>query len=75
VDFTQILIPLLTGASIWALAAKRHKLGFALGLCAQPFWLYSTWTAGLWGIFALSLWCTANYIRGLYNHRGHRGTA
>jgi hypothetical protein len=68
-DLAQLAIPLFTGSSIYTLAAKRHRLGFALGLCAQPFRLYSTAKAGLWGIFALSLWCTINYIRGLYNHR------
>lgn len=65
----QIPIAVLTCASIWALAGKRHKLGFILGLCSQPFWFYSTYTGELWGMFVVSIWVTGNYIRGLINHK------
>jgi hypothetical protein len=64
----QIAIPIFSGASIWAFAGKRHQLGFVLGLCGQPFWIYSSFTGGLWGVFIVSLWFTGNHIRGLINH-------
>ncbi len=38
-----------------------------LGLCAQPFWFYTTWKAGQWGIFALSFLYAASWARGAYN--------
>jgi len=67
---SQIFIPICSGASVWALAGKKHKLGFMLGLCGQPFWIYSTFTGELWGMFAVSLWFTYQNIRGILNHRG-----
>lgn len=66
---SQVVIPILSGASVWAFAGKRHRMGFICGLCGQPFWLYSTFTGKLWGMFAVSLWFTANHIRGLINHK------
>jgi hypothetical protein len=68
-DISQIVIPFLSGASIWALAGKKHRLGFMFGLCGQPFWIYSLWSGELWGMFIVSLWFAGNHIRGLYNHR------
>jgi hypothetical protein len=62
---SQILIPVLSGASIYMLTRKRVILGSALGLAGQPFWLYSTYVGELWGMFALSIWFTVQYIRGL----------
>jgi len=67
---SQVVIPILSGVSIWAFAGKRHKLGFICGLCGQPFWLYSTFTGELWGMFAVSIWFAGNHIRGLINHQG-----
>lgn len=65
----QGCILVLSGASVWAFASKRPQLGFVCGLCGQPFWIYSTWKDGLWGMFAVSLWFAANHMRGLYNYR------
>jgi hypothetical protein len=61
----QILIPVLSGASIYMLTRKRVLLGSALRLAGQPFWLYNTHTSELWGMFTLSIWFTVQYIRGL----------
>ena len=68
-NICQIGIIVFSCASIWALAGKKHKLGFIFGLCGQPFYILSTWTAGLWGMFLVSIWFTTQHIRGLYLHR------
>ena len=68
-NLIQALIMVLSGASIWAFAGKRHRMGFICGLCGQPFWIYVTWTTGQWGMFVVSLWFTVNHVRGLWNHR------
>ena len=39
-----------------------------LGLMAQPFWFYATFTAEQWGIFALSFFYTWAWLVGLRNH-------
>lgn len=69
----QIAIFFFSGFSIWALSSKRYWLGFATGICAQPFWIFSTFHEGQWGMFLISLWFTANYARGLWNHRNQTG--
>lgn len=38
------------------------------GLCAQPFWLYTTWKAQQWGIFGVSILYAWGWFRGLRNH-------
>jgi hypothetical protein len=67
----QAIIMLCSGASIWAFAGTKYKrLGFIFGLIGQPFWIYTTYSAGQWGMFLVSLWFTGNHVRGLWNHRG-----
>ncbi len=39
-----------------------------MGLIGQPFWLYATWQAGQWGIFALSFLYAYSWARGFYNN-------
>lgn len=72
-EISQVAIPLLSGASVWAFAGRRWRAGFVLGLLGQPFWIYSTAKGGLWGMFAVSLWFTVNHVRGLINHRPKEG--
>jgi hypothetical protein len=68
-NIDQIAILIFSCSSIWALSSKRYFLGFILGLCGQPFWIYSSLTAGQYGIFLVSLWFTGNHIKGIINHR------
>lgn len=64
----QVIIMVCSGASIWALAGIKHRgLGFVFGLIGQPFWIYTTFMSGQWGMFLVSLWFTGNHIRGLIN--------
>jgi len=65
---SQTSLAILTCLSILAFAIKRYKLGFVLGLCAQPFWMYSTYVGGLWGMFLVSIFITGSYVYGIINH-------
>lgn len=67
----QIAIVIFSGISIWALSGKRYRLGFALGLCGQPFWIYAVAVEGQWGMLIVSIWFTANHVRGLWLHRNN----
>lgn len=44
------------------------------GMLAQPFWLFATWQAQQWGIFALAFVYTWGWGRGVWNFwfRGER---
>lgn len=35
------------------------------GIVSQPFWMYATWQASQWGIFALSFVYAAGWARGI----------
>ena len=68
-NIIQTAILIFSCASIWAFAGTKYKrLGFILGLCGQPFWIYTSFTADQWGVFLVSLWFTGNHIRGILNH-------
>ena len=73
-DISNIAIMIFSAASIWAFAGTKHpRLGFILGLCGQPFWIYKTFELSQWGMFLVSLWFTFNHLRGLWNRRGLAG--
>jgi len=65
----QILILIFSCLSIFLFGSKgRFRYGFILGLAGQPFWIYETLKAEQWGMFLVSLWFTANHLRGIRNN-------
>lgn len=66
----QAAILILSAAAMWLVSGRsRHaRLGWALGLASQPFWLWETWQAEQFGMFLLSLYYTAMWSRGLLNY-------
>lgn len=70
-SFEQIGIALTGAVAIWLSQDKRdsfRKWACVFGLIGQPFWFYSSWTAGQWGIFALCFLYTYGWIKGFRNH-------
>lgn len=70
--FTQIMIIIFSGAAILLLNQNNRRLGWwgsLIGLCGQPFWFYSVWTAKpfQWGIALLVVAYTVAYAMGLHN--------
>lgn len=62
---------LITGAIAFLLVCRgspRAKWGWLIGLLGQPLWLYTTWRAGQWGMFALSCVYAYGWIEGVWNH-------
>lgn len=66
----QGAILILSAAAMWLVSGRsRHaRLGWALGLASQPFWLYATFEADQWGMFALAVFYTFAWANGLWNH-------
>ena len=67
----QIAIGIFGLASIWLTNDPRdswRRWACIAGLCAQPFWIYSSYQAGQWGIFALSFAYAFGWMRGLRHH-------
>ena len=67
-EINQILLVLFGLLSIYFLSSKdKLKYGFMFGLCAEPFWLYSSLSTGQWSITILVCIYTFCHIRGLIN--------
>jgi hypothetical protein len=69
--FDQFAIPVLGVAAIWLSQDHRPRVArwaCVCGLLGQPFWLYATWTAAQWGIFASCLLYTFSWGRGFWRH-------
>jgi hypothetical protein len=65
---SQALLLLLSGSAAWLVTRGTPgaaALGCALGLLGQPLWLWSSWRARQWGIFALSVWYFWSWGTGL----------
>lgn len=65
------LVIALAGIST-VLLSQDHRPGMRkwaciIGMLAQPFWLYATWKAQQWGIFALAFIYFFGWARGFYN--------
>lgn len=64
----QIGIAVFGVAAIWLSQDHREHVrrwGCIAGLCAQPFWFYTTAVNGQWGIFALSFLYTWSWAKGV----------
>lgn len=44
-----------------------RKWACIVGIVAQPFWLYASWTAQQWGIVLLTVVYTIAWLRGIHN--------
>lgn len=67
---SQYLIAIFGLSAVWmSMVSDRpshRKWAPVVGLCGQPFWLYSTGSAQQWGMFALCCAYTAIYARGAW---------
>ena len=70
IDFTQLGILALTGTGIWLVGRPEswRRVGYILGLAAQPVWFYMSIKAELWGVAILTLFCTYGWAQGVWFH-------
>lgn len=68
VDFAQFGIALFGVSAIWMSQhndREIRKWACISGLCAQPFWLYTTVVASQWGIVFMTVFYTLAWWRGV----------
>lgn len=71
-DIIQFTILLSSASVAWLVTQpnNKHKLiGFYIGLFSQPFWFYSSFSSGQWGIFVLCFFYSYSWIKGIIKHR------
>lgn len=64
----QIVIAVCGVASVWlsqSPAVSSRRWAPIIGLCAQPAWVYASWKAEQYGIFALSFVYAVGWARGV----------
>lgn len=57
--------------AVWCLSRNRlstRRYGYIFGLCSQPFWYWTTFNNGQWGLFILTGCYSVIYCRGFYLH-------
>ena len=54
------------GAGAIILVAKKNKWGFVLGLISQPFWFFTSFINGQWGVFFVNIIYAGTWIFGIY---------
>lgn len=70
IDFeliSQIML-FISGGAIWFMTRKEHwkRWGYIIGICGQPFWLYTSINSKQWGIIILTIFYTYSFAQGIY---------
>lgn len=57
-------------SAVWLVGCKgpSRRWGYVCGICAQPFWLYTSLAHDQYGIAAMCLFYGYSWARGLRNH-------
>lgn len=48
------------------MVARKNKWAFVVGLLIQPFWFFTSYLHGQWGIFILTFFYSCTYVYGIY---------
>ena len=67
---SQIGIALFGASAIWFVGRteKWKRWGYILGMCSQPFWIYTCFHNRQWGILILTIFYTYSWGQGIYNY-------
>jgi hypothetical protein len=49
-------------------SAEARRYACLFGIAGQPFWIYETWFAAQWGMFALTFLYTLAWLKGIHTH-------
>ena len=71
-NLIQAAILILSAAAIYLVALPdgdpQRRWGYAIGLAAQPLWLWSSWRARQWGVLVLTCFYTGVWHAGVMRH-------
>lgn len=67
----QIAVALLAVVAVWLSQARNggwRRWACIVGLLGQPLWLYASWKAGQWALFALVVLLSLAWLKGVWVH-------
>ena len=67
----QVMIALTELPAVWLTQQSREgwkRYACLFGMAGQPFWMYATYTAGQYGMFALTIAYTYSWWLGIKNN-------
>lgn len=67
---SQVGVVIFGSAAIYLVTRKDkwQRWGYMLGLCSQPFFLFTTWYNWQPGVLILALWYTTQWAKGIKNY-------
>jgi hypothetical protein len=68
--WVQVAIVVGTGLTAYMVASKSRpvrRVGFAIGVCSQPFWFMASYWSGQWGVCLTCFWYVFCHGRGFVN--------
>jgi hypothetical protein len=67
---SQIAIMIFGASAIWLVSRKEkwNRWGYILGMCGQPFWIYTTIQNEQWGILIMTLVYAYSWAQGIWNY-------
>ena len=68
-ESAQLGIMVFGCSAIWFVGRRERwkRWGYILGMCSQPFWVWTSYEHAQWGIFILTFWYTYAWGQGIYN--------
>lgn len=70
-QFVQTAIALLGPTAIWlsqSRSVRFQRWACIVGLVSQPFWFWSVWSSGQWGVGVVAVVCALAWLKGLWVH-------
>lgn len=66
----QVGIAMFGASAIWFVGRREgwRRWGYILGLCGQPFWIWTAVSYRQWGILALTAFYTYSWAQGVWNY-------
>jgi hypothetical protein len=67
---SQIGIMIFGASAIWFVGRKEHwrRWGYILGMCGQPFWIYTSIKNEQYGVLVMTLFYLYSWGTGVYNY-------
>ena len=61
-------------SAVWFVGRREawRRWGYILGLCSQPFWIWTAIIHQQWGILLLSFWYAYSWAQGVWNFWIHK---